>query len=229
MFFAMMPIRHKESNTLMLPMSGIFLVFVAGFGGYKLEPGNPYVLMQPAEILIVLGAAVGITLVSNRPAAIRKMWSGVRQALRPPPRYERAFCSLSARRSIPDALRPLSWRWSQASNATSGFRERESRLQRSRQQRSQRFRRRIQLKPPPEARGHRSGGAWKVAYADFVTTLIALFLVLWMRNASAPVKQSVSGYFRDPRGYTRKLRPARLGREKDCASIAKRPRIWRAR
>jgi chemotaxis protein MotB len=58
---------------------------------------------------------------------------------------------------------------------------------------------------PRPLRGHRRGGAWKVAYADFVTTLMALFIVLWMMNASVRVKQSVSGYFRDPRGYTRKL------------------------
>ena len=57
---------------------------------------------------------------------------------------------------------------------------------------------------PRPLRGHRRGGAWKVAYADFVTTLMALFIVLWMMNASARVKESVSGYFRDPRGYTRK-------------------------
>jgi chemotaxis protein MotB len=50
----------------------------------------------------------------------------------------------------------------------------------------------------------RHGGAWKVAYADFVTALMALFIVLWMMNASAQVKQSVSGYFRDPRGFTHK-------------------------
>ena len=49
------------------------------------------------------------------------------------------------------------------------------------------------------------GGAWKVAYADFVTAMMALFIVLWMMNATARVKASVSGYFRDPRGYTRKL------------------------
>ena len=51
----------------------------------------------------------------------------------------------------------------------------------------------------------RHGGAWKVAYADFVTALMALFIVLWMMNSSESVKRSVSGYFRDPRGYTRKL------------------------
>ncbi|MBZ5575392.1 MAG: OmpA family protein [Acidobacteriia bacterium] len=61
---------------------------------------------------------------------------------------------------------------------------------------------------PPTRRGgpekHR-GGAWKVAYADFVTALMALFIVLWMMNSGAKVKQSVSGYFKDPKGYTRKL------------------------
>jgi chemotaxis protein MotB len=51
----------------------------------------------------------------------------------------------------------------------------------------------------------RRGGAWKVAYADFVTALLALFIVLWMMNSSVQVKESISGYFRDPRGYTRKL------------------------
>jgi len=51
---------------------------------------------------------------------------------------------------------------------------------------------------------HRSG-AWKVAYADFVTALMALFIVLWMMTSSRAVRQSVSGYFKDPRGYTRSL------------------------
>lgn len=45
--------------------------------------------------------------------------------------------------------------------------------------------------------------SWKVAYADFATALMALFIVLWMMNASATVKRSVAGYFRDPRGYAR--------------------------
>jgi chemotaxis protein MotB len=53
------------------------------------------------------------------------------------------------------------------------------------------------------ARKHH-GGAWKVAYADFVTAMMALFIVLWMMNASQSVKESVSGYFKDPRGYTKK-------------------------
>ncbi len=45
------------------------------------------------------------------------------------------------------------------------------------------------------------GGAWKVAYADFVTALMALFIVLWLVSAGREVREAVSGYFRDPRGY----------------------------
>ncbi len=63
--------------------------------------------------------------------------------------------------------------------------------------------------PPPRVRRadrpRSRGSAWKVAYADFVTALMALFIVLWMMNSSDKVKASVSGYFRDPRGYTHKL------------------------
>jgi chemotaxis protein MotB len=56
----------------------------------------------------------------------------------------------------------------------------------------------------PVERRHRSG-AWKVAYADFVTAMMALFIVLWMMNSSTQVKHSITGYFRDPKGYTRAL------------------------
>ena len=51
-------------------------MFTAVFGGFLLERGNPYVLMQPAEVLIVVGAAIGIVLVANPTAVIRKMWRG---------------------------------------------------------------------------------------------------------------------------------------------------------
>ncbi|MGA3345514.1 MAG: flagellar motor protein MotB [Terracidiphilus sp.] len=47
--------------------------------------------------------------------------------------------------------------------------------------------------------GHH-GGAWKVAYADFVTAMMSLFIVLWLMGSSEKVKQAVSGYFNDPRG-----------------------------
>jgi chemotaxis protein MotB len=41
-------------------------------------------------------------------------------------------------------------------------------------------------------------GAWKVAYADFVTAMMAFFLVLWIIGQSRAVKASIAGYFRDP-------------------------------
>jgi chemotaxis protein MotB len=44
------------------------------------------------------------------------------------------------------------------------------------------------------------GGAWKVAYADFVTAMMALFIVLWLLNSSQKIQKAVGGYFRDPSG-----------------------------
>ncbi|HEY3275499.1 MAG TPA: flagellar motor protein MotB [Syntrophorhabdaceae bacterium] len=54
-------------------------------------------------------------------------------------------------------------------------------------------------------RGHgggHHGGAWKVAYADFVTAMMALFIVLWIVGQSAAVKQAISAYFKDPGVFT---------------------------
>jgi chemotaxis protein MotB len=48
--------------------------------------------------------------------------------------------------------------------------------------------------------GGHHGGAWKVAYADFVTAMMALFIVLWLLSSSKPVQEAVGGYFRDPSG-----------------------------
>ena len=45
------------------------------------------------------------------------------------------------------------------------------------------------------------GGAWKVAYADFVTAMMALFIVLWLMNASQEIQRDIAGYFRDPKGF----------------------------
>lgn len=49
------------------------------------------------------------------------------------------------------------------------------------------------------------GGAWKVAYADFVTAMMALFIVLWLLSSSRQVQEAVGGYFRDPTGTSRKV------------------------
>jgi chemotaxis protein MotA len=75
----------------MLALLGLVLVFGAVLRGFLLENGNPYVLMQPAELLIVGGAAIGITLVANPPALIRRMGRGARAVLRPSPYTRESF------------------------------------------------------------------------------------------------------------------------------------------
>lgn len=67
----------------MLAILGILLVLGAVFGGFLLERGNPWVLMQPAELLIIGGAGAGIVLAANPPAVIRKMLRGILLVLRP--------------------------------------------------------------------------------------------------------------------------------------------------
>ncbi|MGH9738469.1 MAG: OmpA family protein [Candidatus Acidiferrales bacterium] len=59
--------------------------------------------------------------------------------------------------------------------------------------------------------GGHHGGAWKVAYADFVTALMALFIVLWLMNTSKTIQNAVGGYFRDPRGTADKAGKSIVG------------------
>ena len=51
-----------------------------------------------------------------------------------------------------------------------------------------------------QVQGHHGhhGGAWKVAYADFVTAMMAFFLVMWIVGQSAQTKEGIAKYFRDP-------------------------------
>jgi chemotaxis protein MotB len=56
----------------------------------------------------------------------------------------------------------------------------------------------IRKKAAPHVAHH--GGAWKVAYADFVTAMMALFIVLWLMASSDQVKKSIAAYFLDPKG-----------------------------
>src|SRR5262245_6438385 len=48
------------------------------------------------------------------------------------------------------------------------------------------------------------GGAWKVAYADFVTAMMAFFLVMWIVGQSKQTKEAIAGYFRDPVAFENK-------------------------
>ena len=58
----------------------------------------------------------------------------------------------------------------------------------------------ILIKKRRRSHGGHHGGAWKVAYADFVTALMSLFIVLWLTSTSDSVRKSVANYFNDPRG-----------------------------
>lgn len=51
--------------------------------------------------------------------------------------------------------------------------------------------------------GGHYGGAWKVAYADFVTAMMAMFIVLWLMNSSKQIQVAVGGYFKDPTGTSK--------------------------
>ena len=48
--------------------------------------------------------------------------------------------------------------------------------------------------------GEHHGGAWKVAFADFMTAMFALFLVLWLVSQSTDIRTAIAGYFQDPLG-----------------------------
>jgi chemotaxis protein MotB len=46
--------------------------------------------------------------------------------------------------------------------------------------------------------GGHHGGAWKVAYADFVTAMMAFFLVMWLAAQDSRIRDAVAGYFQQP-------------------------------
>ncbi|MBA1264814.1 flagellar motor protein MotB [Stutzerimonas stutzeri] len=57
------------------------------------------------------------------------------------------------------------------------------------------------------AAGHH-GGAWKIAFADFATAMMAFFLVMWLMSSATPEqKRAISGYFQDPIGFTESASP----------------------
>lgn len=60
------------------------------------------------------------------------------------------------------------------------------------------------------------GGAWKVAYADFVTAMMAFFMVMWLVSQDQKVKDSVAKYFVDPVGFSLSGSSAR---PKDSAGV----------
>lgn len=72
-------------------------------------------------------------------------------------------------------------------------------------------------------KGHRGhhGGAWKVAYADFVTAMMALFMVLWLVSSSEQVKKAIGGYFNDPTGKGKEVGNGLRGNGGESLSLQK--------
>lgn len=62
----------------MYAIIGIVLVFCAVLGGYLLEHGHIRVLLQPAELIIIGGAAVGTILIANPLHVLKKILAGIR-------------------------------------------------------------------------------------------------------------------------------------------------------
>lgn len=58
----------------------------------------------------------------------------------------------------------------------------------------------IVIKRPKKVAHRKHGGAWKVAYADFVTAMMALFIVLWLMSADDEVRKAISAFFNNPSG-----------------------------
>ena len=59
----------------------------------------------------------------------------------------------------------------------------------------------IIVRRPSRQHGGHHGGAWKVAYADFVTAMMAFFMVMWIMGMDAQTRDLVQGYFQNPVGF----------------------------
>ena len=69
--------------------------------------------------------------------------------------------------------------------------------------------------------GGHHGGAWKVAYADFVTAMMALFIVLWLLSTSQKTRDAISGYFKDPAGNGKQVGTNIKGAGRDVPAVTK--------
>lgn len=74
----------------------------------------------------------------------------------------------------------------------------------------------IVIKKKVTGTGHH-GGAWKVAYADFMTAMMSLFIVLWLLNSTPVIKKAVAGYFNDPRSSSTDTGSTIMGTDKSIS------------
>lgn len=61
----------------------------------------------------------------------------------------------------------------------------------------------IIVKKIKKVHGGHHGGAWKVAYADFVTAMMAFFLVMWILGLNQDSRKAIAAYFNDPSGMVK--------------------------
>ncbi|HEY4321509.1 MAG TPA: flagellar motor protein MotB [Gemmatimonadales bacterium] len=73
-------------------------------------------------------------------------------------------------------------------------------------------------------KGHH-GGAWKVAFADFMTSMMALFLVLWLITQSSEVRSAIAGYFQDPLGRANEFGTSVIPGQGQSSLVAARPDV----
>ena len=59
----------------------------------------------------------------------------------------------------------------------------------------------IIIKKRKKAHAAHHGGSWKVAYADFVTAMMAFFMVMWLLSMDQKMKDAIEGYFSNPVGF----------------------------
>ena len=85
----------------------------------------------------------------------------------------------------------------------------------------------IVVKKKAQHHGGHHGGAWKVAYADFVTAMMAFFMVMWILGMDQQLRNSIEGYFSNPigfkKGYTAGKSPLSSG--SSPASVQKTPMV----
>lgn len=58
----------------------------------------------------------------------------------------------------------------------------------------------IRLRPRAKRHGQHHSSGWKIALADFMTAMLALFIVLWIQGMDQPTRESIAAYFSDPVG-----------------------------
>lgn len=79
-------------------------------------------------------------------------------------------------------------------------------------------RRAVVIRRPRRSKPQHHGGAWKIALADFMTALMALFLVLWILSTASPAElQGLAEYFRTP------LKVAMTNGDRDSSSTSAIP------